>query len=89
MPDGKVLDGQVVAIQYVHGDSVHHPLADIDVEIGERRRTIHARVSNRLPVEVLLGFYVQSFQVYSCSKQKERKILLIYSDNPIAVISCT
>ena len=55
VPEGKVLVGKVVAVRCAHGDSIEYPLADVDVEIEGRRMTIRAGVSDRLPVQILLG----------------------------------
>lgn len=50
-----MLVGEVVAVRCAHGDSVEYPLADIKVEIEGRKMTVPAGVSDRLPVQILLG----------------------------------
>ena len=55
VPEEKVLVGEVVAVRCAHGDNVNYPLADVDVEIEGRKMTIRAGVSDRLPVQILLG----------------------------------
>ena len=50
--DDKLLEGEVVAVRCVHGDTVVYPLADVELE-GDKVQVV-AAVAEHLPVLVLL-----------------------------------
>ena len=54
VPEGKVLEGKTVVVRGVHGGSVHHPLAELEITVGGRTMVVQAAVSGRLPVQLLL-----------------------------------
>ncbi len=55
VPEGKLKEGDAVAIRCTHGDMVLYPLADISLEVNGRQITVEAAVSDTLPMSVLLG----------------------------------
>lgn len=55
VPDRKILEGEVVAIRYAHGDTVSYPLALVQVQVEGRTLEVEAAVSSTLPMSMLLG----------------------------------
>ncbi len=55
VPEGKFLEGEAVTVRCAHGDMVLYPLAEVELELEGRKRTVKAAVSETLPVSVLLG----------------------------------
>ena len=55
MSDDKLLEGEVVALRCVHGDTVVYPLADVELQLEGDRVQVVAAVAEHLPVSVLLG----------------------------------
>ena len=55
VPPGKLLEGEAIAIQCAHGDTVLYPLAQVEVAVGGRSLEVTAAVSETLPMDVLLG----------------------------------
>lgn len=54
VPDGKLKEGEVVAIRCAHGNSVLYPLAQIAEEVEGLHIDVEAAVSSTLPMGVLL-----------------------------------
>jgi len=55
VPADKYLEGDVVTIRCAHGDVTLYPLADVDLEVEGLSIQVEAAVSEKLPVDVLLG----------------------------------
>ena len=55
VPEGKIKEGEAVAIRCAHGDTELYPLAQISMEVEGRPIEVEAGVSNTLPMGVLLG----------------------------------
>ena len=55
VPEGKVLEGRMVGVRCAHGEVVHYPIAELEVAVGDTKIHIRAGVSDRLPVQLLLG----------------------------------
>ena len=55
VPEGKVLGGTMVGVRCAHGEVVHYPIATLEVAVGGKKIAIRAGVSDRLPVQLLLG----------------------------------
>ena len=55
VPVGKVLEGRTVVVRCAHGESVRYPVADLELTIGGWKIKVKAGVSDRLPVQLLLG----------------------------------
>ena len=55
VPEGKVLEGKRIGVRCAHGDTAYYHIAELEVEIGGRTISIRAGVSERLPVQLLLG----------------------------------
>ena len=53
VPEGKVIGGKVVGVRCTHGEVVHYPTAE--VVVGDKKIITKAGVSDRLPVQLLLG----------------------------------
>ena len=53
--DETLLQGESVAIRCAHGDTVFYPVAELEVEIGGRKMTVKAAVSETLPMSMLVG----------------------------------
>ena len=51
----QLLEGEVVALRCVHGDTVVYPLADVELQLEGDRVQVVAAVAEHLPVSVLLG----------------------------------
>lgn len=55
VPEGKVLADETVVVRCAHGESVRYPLADLEIAVQGKRFVIRAGVSDKLPVQLLLG----------------------------------
>lgn len=51
----KLLEGQAVTIRCAHGDTVLHPLAEVDMEVDGVPVRVEAALCSTLPMSVLLG----------------------------------
>ena len=58
----KVLEGEVVAIQCAHGDTVLYPLALVHLEISGHHIDMEAALSDTMPMPVPLGIDVPQLQ---------------------------
>ena len=55
VPEDKVLEGEAVVVRCAHGESVRYPLADLEIAVEGKQFVIRAGVSDKLPVQLLLG----------------------------------
>ena len=55
VPKEKMLEGEAVAIQCAHGDTVLYPLAQVKIKIDGKSFEVQAAVADRLPLAMLLG----------------------------------
>ena len=55
VPEGKVMGGKMVGVRCAHGEVVHYPIAELEVVVGDENIIVKAGVSDRLPVQLLLG----------------------------------
>ena len=55
VPEGKVLEERMVGVRCAHGEVVYYPIAELDVVVGDKKVVVRAGVSDRLPVQLLLG----------------------------------
>ena len=62
VPQVKIMEGEVVAIRYAHGDTVLYPLALVHLEIKGHQIDVEAALSDTLPIPVLLGTDVPQLQ---------------------------
>ena len=62
VPQDEVLEGEIIAIQCAHGDTVLYPLALIDLEINGHHIEVEAALSETLPIPVLLGTDIPQLQ---------------------------
>lgn len=53
VPGHKYLEGDAVTIRWAHGNTVHYPLAKIDMVVDGMPIEVEAAVSETLPVPVL------------------------------------
>ena len=72
VPDEKLLEGEAIAIQCAHGDTVLYPMAELEVEIEGHLCQVQAAVADRLPYSMLLGIDVPLL----------RKLLTQETDHP-------
>ena len=50
-----MLAGEAVVVRCAHGESVRYPLADLEIDVQGKRFVVRAGVSDKLPVQLLLG----------------------------------
>ena len=55
MQEGRLLEGEAVAVRCTHGDTVLYPLAEVAMEVDGVETRVRAAISEKLPVSVLLG----------------------------------
>lgn len=55
VPEGKIQQGEAVAIRCAHGITVLYPLTEISLKVAGCHITVEAAVSETLPMSVLLG----------------------------------
>ena len=61
VPEERVLKGRTVGVRCAHGEVVHYPIAELEVVVGDQKITVKAGISDRLPVQLLLGRDVSEF----------------------------
>ena len=91
VPEGKVLKEETVAVRCAHGESVRYPLAELEIAVGGKTMTIRAGVSDRLPVQLLLGRDVpELFSLLAISSETDRVGLdtANLSDKTQSSVSC-
>ena len=68
-----MLEGKTVVVRGVHGGSVCHPLAELEITVGGRTMLVQAAVSGRLPVQLLFGRDVpELFSLLAISSESAR-----------------
>ena len=84
IPKEKVMEGEVVLIRCVHGDTVLYPVAKVQMTVDGKVIDVKAAVSETLPMDVLLGKDVSEFYELlngACSQKQSR-------DDAMVVMTC-
>ena len=71
VPEGKIKEGEAVAIRCAHGNTVLYPLAQIHMEVEGRSIEVEAAVSDTLPMRVLLGTDTQELTELLADSRKK------------------
>ena len=71
VPEGKIKEGEAVAIRCAHGNTVLYPLAQIHMEVEGRSIEVEAAVSDMLPMRVLLGTDTQELTELLADSRKK------------------
>ena len=73
VPEGKVKEGEAVAMQCVHGDTVLYPVAEISLEVDGKQHVVEAAVSSTLPLSVCLGTDIPGWASMLADKKEVSK----------------
>ena len=73
VPEGKVKEGEAVAMQCVHGDTVLYPVAEISLEVDGKQHVVEAAVSSTLPLSICLGTDIPGWASMLADKKEVSK----------------
>ena len=71
VPESKIKEGEAVAMQCVHGDTVVYPVAEVTLEMEGQLFEVEAAVSDTLPLSVCLGTDVPEWASMLAAAQDE------------------